>query len=976
MVQPIHIHIVTPGLNAARCIERTIASVLTQAGDFALHYHVQDGGSTDETLDIVKRWKDRLESGVLPLFCRSIDFTYASAPDDGPRDAICRAWAGRKMADGDWMAWVNAGDMLAVGACALLVRIDASHSQRGVQWVTGSAVITDEGRGAVPLASAGFPQADDPALSEQANILPGAGSFFRHIVWKEQDVENEFRRYDEDWNLWRSMARDHVLHRVDWPLGHSRSRVGQEAQLDDGGEAFDHRADRAIRSHIALRYLDADLTLRPVDLAPYLRGGMGRASGPVHDADWQYPAETERHAYRKVADMASIPPDTVYFAFPWATLIDRLHNDTPDAPALLQHLQRLSGETKNARHVVTVCQHVRMLACRDLFELAGITDIFWPHAIKGMGIWPGPPPINLHPFPLFPVQVQEAVEFRDDERRDCLYNFLGAISNDWYLSDVRDHIVRELADDPRGMVRGRLDWHYDKIVYQHQIHKWVGSDQPLIDEGASAEFRDLLTRSTFTLCPSGSGPNSIRLWEAIGAGSIPVIMADTFTPPGNQDLWREAALFCGETLREVRALPRLLADIAGDPETLARKRRALRQLWSLYGPDNFIHDIRLFFLEGCRPASGGERTSRPAAGPAPVVRTPVKVCLFGRHSNRTPLSYEPYEELYRDRVRFVDAIEMADVVISGFEIDFHENAEALCKASIANPSLKFAIFSEEPLWDTLWSRSFGKPFGEIVHGGHRVKFQIFNHADGSLFDWSHIPYFLTTSGDYSAVYSHLFARNAAQRVGEVLEQWRAAPVRAAFYAEKREGKDYDVSHAGGTIRGLSVFRTDMASAFDGPADVRVGKGWNDAPVRQTLASWHLDKLCALDRRVFIMSAIENTHQKTYVTEKLFDAFAIGAVPVYAAARDHGVHRIVKGGFLNVDGLTPAQAVDSIRAFVPTDAFAQEWLNSQARLANLFADSGILWRERRRVADQVVDALHAMMAGDDLRPASLREVAAG
>ena len=45
------------------------------------------------------------------------------------------------------------------------------------------------------------------------------------------------------------------------------------------------------------------------------------------------------------------------------------------------------------------------------------------------------------------------------------------------------------------------------------------------------EFINVLKQSKFSLCPSGTGPNSTRLWESLSFGSIPVILADTYVLP-------------------------------------------------------------------------------------------------------------------------------------------------------------------------------------------------------------------------------------------------------------------------------------------------------------------------------------------------------------------------------------------------------------------------------------------------------------
>jgi len=47
------------------------------------------------------------------------------------------------------------------------------------------------------------------------------------------------------------------------------------------------------------------------------------------------------------------------------------------------------------------------------------------------------------------------------------------------------------------------------------------------------------------LCPSGSGPNSIRLWESLAAGAIPVVLADTLELPAHP-LWKDAVVFLPE----------------------------------------------------------------------------------------------------------------------------------------------------------------------------------------------------------------------------------------------------------------------------------------------------------------------------------------------------------------------------------------------------------------------------------------------
>ena len=64
--------------------------------------------------------------------------------------------------------------------------------------------------------------------------------------------------------------------------------------------------------------------------------------------------------------------------------------------------------------------------------------------------------------------------------------------------------------------------------------------------------------------------------------------------------------------------------------------------------------------------------------------------------------------------------------------------------------------------------------------------------------------------------------------------------------------------------------------------IREGKGWHSDQPRQSLPDWHLDKLVQLDRQSLFVSALENTLVDHYLTEKIFDAYAVLSVPLYAA----------------------------------------------------------------------------------------------
>jgi hypothetical protein len=308
-----------------------------------------------------------------------------------------------------------------------------------------------------------------------------------------------------------------------------------------------------------------------------------------HDDDWQFPVVTERRALQLI-QRSNLTTRMTYVGFPWATLFDCIDNKASSAERLLHALHESRKAIRPGDINITVCQHVRLLQHERLLAETGISHVFWSHASRDGAS----PYFEIRPFPLFPVHVPPP---KSEEERQHLFSFVGAEAKPGYLTSSRNWILEALGGDPRGFVSGRKQWHYDRIVYDHQIWQKTKADLPLVDAGAEQEFRRSLEQSIFVLCPSGTGPNSIRLWEAIGAGAIPVLLAETWIAPGDDCLWQAAVLRCPETPEAIAALPDRLGVVAADNRELARRRQALRQLWMMYGPDSFVTDIRAFVVE-------------------------------------------------------------------------------------------------------------------------------------------------------------------------------------------------------------------------------------------------------------------------------------------------------------------------------------------------------------------------------------------
>ncbi|APZ55186.1 exostosin domain-containing protein [Salipiger abyssi] len=343
----------------------------------------------------------------------------------------------------------------------------------------------------------------------------------------------------------------------------------------------------------------------------------------AYDHNWQFPAITEQHAFNMLSerlDARHADGRVLYFAFPWATLIDNLlHNKkNPEKTAFLkQKLLSFKPRLAAAETVVTTCQHIHMLRFQSLFDEMGITDIFWSHAVKTQPALPEHKGIALHPFPLYPVQAKD-IWNEPPLRKKHLYSFVGAKANQYYLTQSRNIIIDELTKTNTGLIVGNDTWHYNKVVYDYQVRGLADKPDALVDNKASDNFKQILRESVFSLCPSGTGPNSIRLWESIGLGSIPVILADNLALPGNPALWEQAAVFCKEDKASILKLPGVLKKIHADPQMLQRKRHAMAQIWKLYGIENFVHDIQKLILERSQDAAQRPARAAAAAAPAPA----------------------------------------------------------------------------------------------------------------------------------------------------------------------------------------------------------------------------------------------------------------------------------------------------------------------------------------------------------------------
>lgn len=176
------ITVITPSYNQAEFLERTIRSVLDQNYP-NLEYIVIDGGSTDGSVDIIRRYEDRIHYWI-------------SEPDSGQSNAINK---GLKMATGDWLCWQNSDDIYYPGAFQDLV-ITASR-QPTVDLIIGNINLID--RYDHVLRDVHYVKPTYGALLAEGMVLTNQAAFWRsgvhrEIGWLDESLHFSF---DYEWFL-------------------------------------------------------------------------------------------------------------------------------------------------------------------------------------------------------------------------------------------------------------------------------------------------------------------------------------------------------------------------------------------------------------------------------------------------------------------------------------------------------------------------------------------------------------------------------------------------------------------------------------------------------------------------------------------------------------------------------------------------------------------------------------------------------
>jgi glycosyltransferase involved in cell wall biosynthesis len=157
------VSIITPSLNQGDFVERSIQSVLAQEWS-PLEHIVVDGGSTDGTLDILKKYGGQLQ--------------WVSEPDKGQSDAVNK---GIRMASGDVIGWLNSDDIYYPGAVKLAAEFLAAHPELDAAYGMADYIAADDNIiDTYPTEPWYFPRLKDVCFICQPALFLRRSVFERH----------------------------------------------------------------------------------------------------------------------------------------------------------------------------------------------------------------------------------------------------------------------------------------------------------------------------------------------------------------------------------------------------------------------------------------------------------------------------------------------------------------------------------------------------------------------------------------------------------------------------------------------------------------------------------------------------------------------------------------------------------------------------------------------------------------------------
>lgn len=190
-----------------------------------------------------------------------------------------------------------------------------------------------------------------------------------------------------------------------------------------------------------------------------------------------------------------------YVAIPWTQILNSHWFSFPGNKGRDYFLRELSRYKIDTENNFTICQHDSYLLLEEYFKHLKITKVF--STLNSIND-------KMNNIEIIPVPFAFEETFNNLTSKSILVSFVGSYTTHPIRKIMKENITGEY------------------FIYRPAYH--IDRDEETRKE-EQQEYKYILERSTFSLCPRGSSPSSVRFWESLAAGCIPVLISDDWQLP-------------------------------------------------------------------------------------------------------------------------------------------------------------------------------------------------------------------------------------------------------------------------------------------------------------------------------------------------------------------------------------------------------------------------------------------------------------